>query len=543
MTRTEVTLRESYWPADTSQELREVTLGGLLREVAAQVPDRIALVDGVPDAGERRRWTYAQLLADAERVARALRARFAPGERVAVYAANCAEWILLQHGMSLAGLVLVPLNPAYKAAEVEVILRSAGASGVFHAERVRDNDTAGIVAGLRPHLEELREAWPLEELLRFAGTADPATALPEPAPGDVLQIQYTSGTTGTPKGALLHHKGVINTARYVADRAEFPEDGVWVNAMPMFHIGGAAVARMGCLSRRGTFVLAPRFEPGGLLELIESERCNVTLVVPTMILALLDHPSFPQRDLSSMTTVLSGAAAVPATLVRRTIEQIGCGFSILFGQTEINGVVCQTGLDDDVTDQAETLGRPLPHAEVKIADPTDGAVMPIGEVGEICVRGYQTMQGYYGMPQATGAALAEDGWLRTGDLGMMDERGYVRIAGRLKDMIIRGGMNLFPREIEDVIFDHPEVAQASVIGVPDERWGEVVAAVVVPRDPAAPPDPGELAAFCRERLARHKAPVLWCFVEEFPLTPSGKVQKFKLQELVASGAIAARAAA
>jgi fatty-acyl-CoA synthase len=541
--RIDLSLREAYWPADTSQEVWEITLGDLLRQAASEVPERVALVEGVADRSERRRWTYAELLREAQDIARALLARFVPGERVALYAPNCAEWVLLQHATSLAGLVLVPLNPAYKEDEVAVILGNAQASGVFYASSYRDNDTAAIVAALAPRLEHLREAFPLAELRALGETADPATPLPDLAPGEVLQIQYTSGTTGVPKGALLHHRGVINTSRYVADRAGFPDGGVWVNAMPMFHIGGAAVAGMGCLSRRGTFVLAPGFDPGGLLELLESERGNVTLIVPTMILAVLDHPSFPERDLSSMTTVLSGAAAVPGALVRRTTEQIGCGFSILFGQTEINGVVCQTRLDDDIRDQAETLGQPLPNAEVKIADPVDGAVMAIGEVGEICVRGYQTMQGYYGMAQETSAAIGEDGWLRTGDLGVMDERGYVKIAGRLKDMIIRGGMNLFPREIEEVIFDHPDVAQASVIGVPDERLGEVVAAVVLPRDPAAPPDPGELAAFCRERLARHKAPALWFFVEEYPLTPSGKVQKFKLQELVASGAIAGHAAA
>jgi fatty-acyl-CoA synthase len=231
--------------------------------------------------------------------------------------------------------------------------------------------------------------------------------------------------------------------------------------------------------------------------------------------------------------VCSGAAAVPAALVTRTKTTWGCEFTILFGQTELNGVVCQTRLDDDLPDQAETLGRPLPHAEVKVADPETGKVRPIGEIGEICVRGYQTMRGYFGLPEATAATLREDGWLHTGDLGTMDDRGFLRITGRLKDMIIRGGMNLFPREIEDVLALAPGVAQVAVIGVPDARWGEVVAAVVMPVDPSRPPRPEAMDAHCRAHLAAHKSPRYYFFLEAFPLTPSGKIQKFRLTEMVA----------
>jgi fatty-acyl-CoA synthase len=440
--------------------------------------------------------------------------------------------------MSLAGLLLVPLNPAYKAAEVEVVVRSSRAAGIFYAVDYRGNDLAAIAAQALAKVEHLREAVPIADFAGFLASGDPSIPLPCVTSDQLLQIQYTSGTTGVPKGALLHHQGVVNTSRYVAERAGFPPGGVWINAMPMFHIAGSAVTEIGCLSQQGTYVLAPGFDPGSMLELIESERGNASLLVPTMILAMLGHPEFGSRDLSSMVTVLSGAAAVPAALVRRTREQLGCQFTILFGQTEINGVVTQTRIDDDISDQAETLGQPLPHVEVKVVDPADGAVLPLGDPGEICVRGYQTMQGYYGLPQATAAAIEPDGWLHTGDLGSMDERGYLRIAGRLKDMIIRGGMNIYPREIEDVIFDHERVAQVSVVGVPDQRWGEVIAAVIVPSDPSDPPAAAELNAFCRARLAAHKAPLLWFFVTEYPLTPSGKVQKFKLAQSIAAGEIA-----
>ena len=336
-------LTESYWPADSSSDVIDVTLGDLLRQGAAEVPDRLALVDGSAPFAERRRWTYAELLHDSERLARTLLERFAPGERVAAYAPNCPEWVLLHHAVSLAGLQLVPLNPAYKGVEAHVMLRNAQVSGVFYAEQYRGNDIGAILRELGPHLEHLRETIPLDTLEALPSSqAPPSGPLPPVAPGDVLHVQFTSGTTGTPKGALLHHRGLINSARFIAERAEFPDGGVWINAMPMYHSGGAATSRIGCLSRQGTFVLAPGFEAGQMLELIETERGNTTLIVPTMILAMLGHETFPSRDLSSLLTVLSGATNVPAALVHRAKSAMGCRFAILFGQTEVSGVVTGT---------------------------------------------------------------------------------------------------------------------------------------------------------------------------------------------------------
>lgn len=530
------TLITSYWPATESTGIREVTLGDALREAAAAFGDRVALVDGGAPAARRRRWTYAELLHDAEQLAYALLARYEPGERLAVYAPNSPEWVVLQHGAALAGLQLVPLNPGYRRGEAEVMLSRTRCAGIFYVDRYRDNDVAAIVADLGAALSHLREATPLAELDAYARNARPTT-LPDVASGDISHVQFTSGTTGIPKGALMHHRGILNNARFVAERAGFPEGGVWINAMPMYHSGGIATSRCGCLSRHGTFVIAPGFEAGQMLELIEAERGNITLVVPTMILAMLDHEAFAQRDLSSLMTLLSGATDVPAALVHRAKAEIGCRFSILFGQSEVCGVATATRPEDTVVDQSETVGRPMPHAELKIADPADGAPVALGESGEICVRGYQTMLGYLDMPDETATALDPCGWLHMGDLGTMDERGFVRVTGRLKDVIVRGGLNIYPREIENILFEHPEVAQASVIGVPDERLGEIVAAVVICRDPATPPDPNTLIAYCRERLARHKAPVRWFFVDRFPLTASGKVQKFALRDWIATGNI------
>jgi fatty-acyl-CoA synthase len=532
-------LATSYWPAGQSMPLLETTVGDLLRAAAAQVPGRLALIDGCADPAARRTWTYAELLATAEQVARALLARFAPGERIAVWAANCPEWMLLQHGVSLAGMVLVTVNPALRQREVGYVLSQSRATGIFLADSYRGFDMAGAVAALRPGLPELREAIVLSDWDGFVRSGDPAASLPPVRPDDAAQIQYTSGTTGFPKGAILHHRGVVNASRYVALGSGFEDGGIWVNAMPMFHIGGGTLTELGTIAQRGTYVLVPGFDAGLVLELIEAYRGTIILAVPTMLLALLDHPSLASRDLSSLQTVMSGAAVVPAALVRRARAALGCRFTIVFGQTELHGVISQTQLSDSAADQSETIGRPLPQVEVKIADPVTSQVLPLGQVGEICARGYQTMLGYFGMPEETAAALSADGWLRTGDLAAMDERGYLTITGRLKDMIIRGGENIYPREVEDVLFAHPAVAEAAVLGIPDEQWGERVAAVIRPADPARPPSPAELREYCRDCLAHFKVPADWFFVDGYPLTASGKVQKFRLQQDVAAGTLTA----
>jgi fatty-acyl-CoA synthase len=543
MPATSARLATSYWPADRSEPLLDTTVGDLLRAAAAEVPGRLALVEGSPDPAARRTWTYAELLAVAERTARALLARFAPGERIAVWAPNCPEWMLLQHGVSLAGMVLVTVNPALRARELRYVLAQSEAAGIFFADAYRGYDMADAVAGLRDGLPELREAIPLSEWDRFTAPGDftpsnhRAAALPPVQPGDPAQIQYTSGTTGFPKGAILHHRGVVNASRFVAIGSGVQDGGIWVNAMPMFHIGGGTLTELGTIARRGTYVLLPGFDPALVLELIEAYRGTIILAVPTMLLAMLDHPGLAARDLSSLRTVMSGAAVVPAGLVRRATETFGCKFTIVFGQTELHGVISQTQLGDSAEDQSETIGRPLPQVEVKIADPVSGEVMPVGQVGEICARGYQTMLGYFGMPAETAAALDGDGWLRTGDLAAMDGRGYLTITGRLKDMIIRGGENIYPREVEDVLFAHPAVAQAAVVGLADEKWGERVAAVIMPADPANPPSPEALRDYCRECLAGFKAPAEWFFVAEYPLTASGKIQKFRLREDIAAGRI------
>jgi fatty-acyl-CoA synthase len=536
--RTEVPapLTTSHWPGDFSQPLDDSTLGDLLRRLAREVPDRIGFVEAPPQPQPTRRWTYAELLRSAKVTAGALLRHFKPGEKIAVWSPNCAEWVLLQHGAALAGLVLVTVNPAYLAQEVRHVLFASGAVGIFHAPEYRGTDMAGIVAGLRGELPQLRESFSLARWEDFTSRSDPSLPLPAVRPDDVIQIQFTSGTTGKPKGARLHHRGVVNASRFSAQRATFPDGGVWATAMPLFHVGGCAGSELGAMTSRGTFVLQPAFDAGDMLRIIEQEKVNHLHAVPTMVQRILEHPDRARRDLSSLRTLMSGGSPVPESLVKRARDEMGCRFTITFGQTELNGVVCQTSPDDTVERQTSTIGQPSLRMEVKIADPCTGAVRALGEPGEIWARGYQVMHGYYNLPEGVDGAITPDGWLKTGDVAAMDRHGYLRITGRLKDCIIRGGENIYPREIEDVLLEHPAVQEVSVVGVPDAQWGEVVGAVLR-IDPSAgnPPPPIDFFQHCRARLAGYKSPVRWYYVDEFPTTSSGKIQKFALRSRIASG--------
>lgn len=529
-------LRTSQWPAEAG-EVRDVTVCDTLRHAAATVPDRLALVDCVADPAARKEWAYAEFVADAEKVARALLSRFSPGNRIAIWAPNSAHWIILQQGVSLAGMVLVALNPAYRARETEFVLKQSGAVALFCVDEYRGFDMRAMIDGIRSGTPELREVLALSDWDEFLASGDPARELPRVAPDDTIQIQYTSGTTGFPKGAELHHMGLVNEAAFVAERAGFSDGGVYVNAMPMYHIGGGAVTSFGAWAKRGTFVILPGFDPGLVLEAFETYRGTHTLVVPTMLVALLDHPDRARRDLTSLQTILSGAASVPASLVRRTMELLDCQFSILFGQSETHGVISQTRVTDKPEDQANTVGQPLPRLEVKIADVITGEAVPLEEQGEICCRGYQNMRGYHGMRAETEATIDRDGWLHMGDIGSMDERGFLKVTGRMKDMIIRGGMNLYPAEIEAVLEDHPAIQSAAVIGIADEKWGEQVGAVIVLRGGFDQPSVDELTEFLGGQLAPYKTPVHWTFVDELPMTPSGKIQKFVLRDRAADGSL------
>ena len=520
----------SYVPADTSEPIRESTVGSVLREVAARCPDRMALVEGISPSEARKTWTYAELLADSETVARALAARFEKGERVAVWAPNIPEWVVLEFGAALAGVVLVTVNPAYQPKELHYVLEQSRSSGIFYLPAFRGNPMGRYLEEVRADLPDLRELISFEDWAAFLASAGPDQALPEVRADDPVQIQYTSGTTGFPKGAYLHHRGITNNGRLFGQRFGVTDEDVYVNPMPLFHTGGCVLAVLSAIQAGATLVCMVQFEPGLMLELLEHEQATHLLGVPTMLIAIMEHPDFSRRNLERVRSVCSGGATVPADLVRRIESTLGVKFSIIYGQTESSPTITLMKPDDTPEDKASTLGPVLPQTEVKVIDPTTGEIVRTGESGELCTRGYLVMLEYFEMPDKTAETIDEDGWLHTGDLVSMDERGYAPITGRLKDMIIRGGENIYPREIEELLFEHPSVADVAVVGLPDAKWGEVVAAFIRDANPDAPADDEALQSYLREHLAPTKTPKLWYHVDEFPLTGSGKIQKFAIRE-------------
>jgi fatty-acyl-CoA synthase len=515
----------AQWEPEDHEQVQEQTVGGLLRWAAAEAPDGVALVEGVADPAARRRWTYPQLLAEAEQVARALTARFRPGERVAVWASNIPEWVVLEFGAALSGLTLVTVNPALRATEVRHVLTDSQASGLFLLREYRGVSLAGLLDQVRADLPDLRNVVYFDEWDRFRGGAPAEGTLPAVQPGDPAQVQYTSGTTGPPKGAVLSHRGIVNNARLsYGPVLAMGRGDVFINPMPLFHTAGCVLGTLSVVATLGTQVLVPGFDPGLVLELTETEGGFVFGGVPTMLVALLRHPAFDPARLTSVRVALAGGAGVPPELIQQVESALGVPFTVIYAQTEASPGITMTRADDTPDDRARTVGRPLPRTEVKIVDPVNGRTVAPGETGELCTRGYHVMLGYLG---DVGQAVDAEGWLHTGDLATMDDRGYSRIVGRLKEMIIRGGENVYPWEIEQVLSTHPDVIEAAVVGVPDPYWGEQVAAVV---RLGAPATDDELAAYCRHRLARHKVPRLWHRADALPLTGSGKVMKHVLRE-------------
>ncbi len=523
-----VSLTESYFPAQEGAPSSSVTIGDMLRRQATAFPDRPALHELDFDGAVTRRWTYEELLADATRLARALATRHEKGARIAVYANNIPEWVLLELASAMAGIVLVTVNPAYQMRELKFVLEQSRSEAIYYVDSFRGNPMQSIADEACDQIPEIERRILLTDHDALFDGADDGV-LPEISSEDPVQIQYTSGTTGFPKGALLHHHGLVQNGFDTLTRAGVTSGDVFIHHMPLFHTTGCAILVLGGLGVGATMLLAPIFDPAMILSVMERERPRFILGVPTMIVALIDEAEKSGRRITSVERMMSGGAMVAPELVRKAKEIFGSMIQIVYGQTESSPVIAQTRSDDTIEDLTQTIGQPLPHVEASIRDPKTNQTVPVGEQGEICTRGYLVMTEYYDNPQATKAAIDDDGWLHTGDLGRMDARGYLTITGRVKEMIIRGGENLFPAEIENAMLEHDDIAEVAVIGVPDAKWGEqVVCFMRVTSD--TPPDPSGLKAFIRERLSPQKTPAYWVYVEDWPLTGSGKIQKFKLAE-------------
>lgn len=528
-----VKLTESYFPAISEGGFTPTTIGDMLRASAASRPHQLAMRELTYEGEVARSWTYAELLRDSERLARALSSRHRPGARVAVYANNIPEWVLLELACGMAGVVLVTVNPAYQPRELRFVLEQSRAEAIYLVDSFRGNPMRAIAEEAAAGLETLKRKILLTDHEALFDGEDHG-APPDVAPLDVAQIQYTSGTTGFPKGALLHHQGLVQNGLDGMRRAGVTPGDAFVHHMPMFHTTGCAILTLGGLAIGANFLLAPVFDAEMIVRVMEREKSKFCLGVPTMLVALIAEVEKSGRDMSAVQRIMSGGAMVAPELCRKAKDVFGCSIQIVYGQTESSPLITQAFFDDSFEDLTQTVGQPLPYVEVSIRDPQTNKVSPIDQQGEICTRGYHVMHGYNDNPEATKKAIDADGWLHTGDLGTMDARGFLKVTGRVKEMIIRGGENLFPAEIENAMLEHDAIAEVAVVGVPDEKWGEQVACFIRPAG-GERPSASELKAFIRERLSPQKTPTYWIFVEAWPLTGSGKIQKFKLAEAFQRG--------
>ncbi|CAL9312438.1 AMP-binding protein [Streptomyces sp. NPDC052644] len=513
------------------------TIGANLARAVERFPDREALVD-VPSG---RRWTYAEFGAAVDELARALLASGVErGDRVGIWAVNCPEWVLVQYATARVGAVMVNINPAYRAHELAYVLNQAGVSLLVASLAHKTSDYRAMVEQVRSECPALRETvhigdptW--DELIARATPGHAAELAAREALlscDDPVNIQYTSGTTGFPKGATLSHHNILNNGYFVGEMIAYTEQDRICLPVPFYHCFGMVMGNLAATSHGACVVIpAPSFEPEATLRAVQQERCTSLYGVPTMFIAELNLPDFAAYDLSSLRTGIMAGSPCPVEVMKRVVTEMNMAeVSICYGMTETSPVSTQTRRDDDLERRTGTVGRVLPHVEVKVVDPVSGVTLPRGEAGELCTRGYGVMLGYWDEPERTAEAVDAGRWMHTGDLAVMREDGYVQIVGRIKDMIIRGGENVYPREIEEFLYGHPKIADVQVVGVPDERYGEEILACVIPRDPADPPTYEEVAAYCRDRLAHYKIPRRVEVLDAFPMTVSGKVRKVELRE-------------
>ena len=516
------------------------TIGDNFDRTVAAHGDRDALVD----RPSGRRWTYAELRRDVDAVAAGLLTRgIGKGDRVGIWAPNCPEWTLIQFATAKIGAVLVNINPAYRAHELKYVLDQAGIRLLVSAPEFKSSDYAGMIEEVRPQCPDLEMVVLLgsAEWSRLASegmaahAADPSllpAAQAALSSDDPINIQYTSGTTGFPKGATLSHHNILNNGYFVGELCHYTENDRVCIPVPFYHCFGMVMGNLACTSHGATMVIpGPSFDPKATLQAVEAEKCTSLYGVPTMFIAELAEPDFASFDLSSLRTGIMAGSPCPVEVMKQVIEQMGMAeVSICYGMTETSPVSLQTRSDDTIDQRVSTVGRVGPHLEVKIVDPATGLTVPRGTPGELCTRGYSVMLGYWNNPEKTAEAIDAGRWMHTGDIGVMDSDGYVAITGRIKDMVIRGGENVYPREIEEFLYTHPDILDAQVIGVPDAKYGEELMVWVRMKDGAEPLDAAKVREFCTGKLAHYKIPKYVHVVDEFPMTVTGKVRKVEMRE-------------
>ncbi|MER7752812.1 AMP-binding protein [Kitasatospora sp. NPDC097643] len=528
----------SYSSGTADVPLLGDTIGENLDRAVRAFPGRDALVDRATG----RRWTYAEFAADVDALALGLLGLgIAKGDRVGIWAPNCAEWTLTQYATARLGAILVTVNPAYRSAELEYVLNQAGIRLLVAAERFKTSDYRAMIDEVRPRCPELERVvvaggpdW--DELLavgRQADAAELAARQAELAPDDPINIQYTSGTTGFPKGATLSHHNILNNGYFVGELLDYTEQDRICIPVPLYHCFGMVMGNLAATSHGACMVLpAPAFDPGATLAAVAAERCTSLYGVPTMFIAELADPDFARYDLSSLRTGIMAGAPCPTEVMKDVIGRMGMAeVAICYGMTETSPVSTQTRAEDSIERRVSTVGRVGPHLEVKVVDPATGRTVPRGEPGELCTRGYSVMLGYWGEPERTAEVVDAARWMHTGDLAVMDRDGYLAITGRIKDMVIRGGENLYPREIEEFLYTHPDVLDVQVIGVPDEKYGEELMAWIRMREGAEPLTAEAVRAYCTGRIAHVKIPRYVHVVEEFPMTVTGKIRKVEMREM------------
>ena len=531
-----MTSTKSYDAGPTEIPILEETIGANFERTAAAHPH----VDALVEVATGRRWTYAELDAEINTVARGLMAAgLAVGDRIGIWAPNCAEWVLVQFAAAKIGAILVNINPAYRTHELAYVLEQSGLSMLVSATSFKSSDYAAMVAEVRPEASALQQVvflgtddW---DRLRESAAQISVEQLAARQAGlsntDPINIQYTSGTTGFPKGATLSHRNILNNGYFVTGQIRLgPGDRLCI-PVPFYHCFGMVMGNLGCTTHGATIVIpAPGFDPGHTLAAIESQSCTGVYGVPTMFIAMQNHPDFAARDLSSLRTGIMAGAVCPVEVMKRCIEDMHMAeVAIAYGMTETSPVSCQTLIDDDLERRTASIGRAHPHVEIKIVDPDTGETVDRGEPGEFCTRGYSVMLGYWREADKTAQAIDSDGWMHTGDLAVMRPDGYCNVVGRIKDMIIRGGENIYPREIEEFLYTHPDIEDAQVIGVPDDTYGEEVCAWIRMKANREPLDAAALRNFASGRLAHYKIPRYVHLVDEFPMTVTGKIRKVDMR--------------